>query len=370
MIQPTEPEHSAAEVGAPRAEAASSRTAVYIGFAVLAVAAHELQWALLPFVIAGLLAFVATPLVEQMTALLGCPRAAAAVAVFVAFISIAAIIGALGGPRLVDELWHFVSELPHIVTILAKNIMGDRTIDLFGRSMNATQLAQAAIADLRSLLGHAEPLTILGSVAYAAMFGVILVLVLLFYFLVNGPRLMRGLLWLAPPRRQPMLREICLNLDPVLKRYIVGMMIVLIYATTAAYIGLGLVLGIRHAVLLALLTGLLETVPVAGPALSIIVGGIAAIRYASGVGLILGYAIYATALRISIDQLLGPIVLGAAARLHPTVIIFCLLSGGVLFGLVGVILAVPVALTVRVSLSVLRQEPLIMHAKATERQSR
>ena len=58
-----------------------------------------------------------------------------------------------------------------------------------------------------------------------------------------------------------------------------------------------------------------------------------------------------TALRLSIDQLVGPLVLGNAARVHPTLVIFCFLAGGALFGIVGVILAVPVALTVKVTLA-------------------
>jgi len=68
---------------------------------------------------------------------------------------------------------------------------------------------------------------------------------------------------------------------------------------------------------------------------------------------ILDYALYATALRLSIDQLIGPIVLGAAARLHPVLIIFCFLAGGVVFGIPGVILAVPVALLIKSTLATL-----------------
>jgi len=68
---------------------------------------------------------------------------------------------------------------------------------------------------------------------------------------------------------------------------------------------------------------------------------------------ILAYAIYATALRLSIDQLFGPIVLGSAARLHPVLIIFCFLSGGVLFGIAGVIMSVPIALAVKTTLATL-----------------
>jgi predicted PurR-regulated permease PerM len=81
-----------------------------------------------------------------------------------------------------------------------------------------------------------------------------------------------------------------------------------------------------------------------------------AVRYANGIGPIIAYALYATALRLSIDQLLGPIVLGTAARLHPVVVIFCLLAGGALFGIVGIILAVPAALVLRTTLAILYDE--------------
>jgi len=69
------------------------------------------------------------------------------------------------------------------------------------------------------------------------------------------------------------------------------------------------------------------------------------------------YALYAIALRISIDQLFGPLALGTAARLHPVLVIFCFLSGALLFGVVGVIMAVPVALTVKITLALLYDEP-------------
>ena len=61
-------------------------------------------------------------------------------------------------------------------------------------------------------------------------------------------------------------------------------------------------------------------------------------------------------MRISIDQLFGPLALGAAARLHPVLVIFCFLSGAFLFGVVGVIMAVPVALVVKVTLALLYDE--------------
>jgi predicted PurR-regulated permease PerM len=98
-------------------------------------------------------------------------------------------------------------------------------------------------------------------------------------------------------------------------------------------------------------------IPVMGPGAAAVMAGLVAVRYATGIWPITGYAIYAAALRLSIDQLLGPLALGTAGRLHPVTIIFCFIAGGVLFGIVGVIMAVPIALGVKTCLAVLYDDP-------------
>src|SRR5581483_4424730 len=137
----------------------------------------------------------------------------------------------------------------------------------------------------------------------------------------------------------------------------IGVFVVVVYATTAAYIGLGLVLGLHHAVVLAMLSGILEMIPLVGPGAAAVIAGLIAVRYATGIESIIAYTIYAAALRLSIDQLLGPIALGTAARLHPALIIFCFLAGGLLYGVTGVILAAPVALITKVTLATLYDDP-------------
>ena len=93
-----------------------------------------------------------------------------------------------------------------------------------------------------------------------------------------------------------------------------------------------------------------------GPAASAVIAGLVAIQEAKSIWSILAYVIYASALRLSIDQLVGPLVLGNAGRIHPALVIFCFLAGGVLFGVAGVILAVPAALTVKVVLATIYDE--------------
>ena len=137
----------------------------------------------------------------------------------------------------------------------------------------------------------------------------------------------------------------------MLLRYFIGVLAVVVYATIAAYVGLGVILGINHAVFLALLTGILEIVPVIGPTSAAILAGLVSLRTATGLINIFEYAAYATLLRLSIDQIVGPVVLGRAAHVHPVLIIFCFLAGGVVLGIPGVILAVPVALVVKSTLA-------------------
>jgi predicted PurR-regulated permease PerM len=335
----------------------STPTIIFV-LIVIALLLYELQIILLPFLISGVVAYICSPLVSWLASRTGFSRAFFALVVFVALLSIVALAGFLALPPLKRGLARVVFDFQDIAMSLAKSAIGDGSIDFFGKSINATQLAQAAVSSVREWIEQPEKLLLLGGVTFAALWAFFLIPTLLFYFLYSGPRVFRGLLWLVPPAHRSLVLDIWSKLDPVLRRYFVGILIVVAYATTAAYIGLGMVLHIPHAFFLALLTGVLEMIPAIGPLASAIIAGLVAVRYATGIGAIIGYAIYATALRLSIDQLFGPLALGVAARLHPVVIIFCFIAGGMLFGIAGVVMAVPVALIVKTCLAVLYDEPL------------
>lgn len=333
----------------------STTTTIFVLIAV-ALVLYEIQWILPPFVLAGLLAYICTPSIEWLTKRSGLPRALFALAVFLVFLLIAAAAGYLGGPPLVRELTRVFTDFESIVREATQRMLGGSKISLLGQPMDAAQLAQAAGSGVRNWFTQTGSAAVVGAAVFGTMFGFILSLVLLFYFLLNGPGIARGLLRLVPPAQRPLILHIWSFMDPVLQRYFIGVLAVVLYAATAAYIGLGLVLGIPHAAVLALVTGFLEMIPVLGPGASALIAGLVAVHYATGIGPIIAYAIYATALRVSIDQLFGPLALGTAARLHPVLVIFCFLAGGLLFGLVGVVLSVPVALAVKTTLAVLYDE--------------
>jgi predicted PurR-regulated permease PerM len=334
----------------------STQTTIFVLIA-LALILYEIQWMLPPFVVAGLLAYIATPAIDWASRRSRLPRLLYVLLVFGLFLLLAMLIGYLGFPPLVREMSRVFNDFETIVRELAQRMTGGGKVSWLGQPMDAAQLAATVSTGLRNWFAQTSILAAFGTAIFATMFGAILTLVLLFYFLLSGPSMARGMLSLVPPRQRPLILHIWTVLDPVLKRYFIGVLIVVVYAASAAYIGLGLVLGIPHAVLLALLTGVLEMIPVIGPGASAVIAGLVAIHYAAGIGAIMAYALYATALRISIDQLFGPLALGTAARVRPVLVIFCFLSGALLFGMVGVILAVPVALVVKVTLALLYDEP-------------
>jgi predicted PurR-regulated permease PerM len=311
---------------------------------------------LLPFVVSAIVAFVATPLVDWLAARTRAPRWLYALAVLLAILGLLALLGLLGAPPLLHELQRIAADLQGTVTGFLRVLLGNSTIELMGQRLDATGVGAMIAREAQTWMaqdGHILELAALGA---AGFFAGILTIVLLGYFLLDAHRIGRGLAWLIPPRYRPLTGRVGRDLQPLLRRYFVGVGLVVLYASTAAYIGLGLVLKIQHAVFLALITGLLELIPFVGPAASAVIAGLVAVQQASSGWSIIGYIIYATALRISIDQFFGPLVLGRAAYVPPVLVIFCFLAGGLLFGIVGVILSVPVALCIKVLLREIYQE--------------
>jgi predicted PurR-regulated permease PerM len=325
--------------------------AIMIGAVVLIVFLYFIKLILLPFVLAGIIAYILTPPLDWAAKRSGLPRALLAVVLFLILFGFTALMFLFAGQRLLVEARGIAGDLQGIIENLTRQAVGDGPITMFGSTVSPHDIAQSALTRLRDWIGQSDQIGMLTEYSLAFLMGVFLTIVLLAYFLVSGRQVARGIFWIVPPHRRPLVARIWTRLDPVLLRYFIGVLAIVVYATVAAYIGLGVILGINHAVFLAVLTGFVEIVPVVGPTSAAILAGLVSLRTATGLISIVEYAAYATLLRLSIDQIVGPIVLGRAAHVHPVLIIFCFLAGGVVLGIPGVILAVPVALVVKSTLA-------------------
>jgi predicted PurR-regulated permease PerM len=325
--------------------------AIMVGAVILAVFLYFIKLILLPFVLAAIVAYICTPLLDWAARRTKWPRILFAIGLFCILVGITGLIIAVAAKRLIAESTEIAAGLQGMLENFVRQAEGDKPVSLFGLSMNTHDLAQTVLVRVRDWIGQTDQIEFLVGYSFIALMGAFLAVVLLFYFLADGKRVAAGLFWIVPPHRRPLVARIWARLDPVLMRYFIGVIAVVAYATVAAYIGLGVILGIKQAVFLALLTGILEIVPFVGPTSAAVIAGLASLRTASGFINIVEYAAYATLLRLSIDQIVGPVVLGRAARVHPVLIIFCFLAGGIVLGIPGIILAVPIALLVKSALA-------------------
>lgn len=323
---------------------------VAIALAVLFLFLYVVRVVLVPFVAAAAISFILTPLVDRIRSWHPGPRWLDAMAVW--FAVLALTVGLLWwlGPMLAADVLSFGRNAPNAVHRIIQIFVGSNghltfageNVDLRGSTDMLLHRAQAWLA--------AQGGAIIAYFTASAAIGTLLTFVLMAYFLIGGERLVERILWLAPPEHRAEIHEILAKVVPVLRRYFVGVASVVFYAILLSWLAFGLIFKVPHAPLLAVSIGVLELLPVLGPAISLSLAGLVATQLGS-VEAAIGLIGFAVALRLSIDQIVTPLILGHAAYLPPVAIIFAFLSGGVFLGVLGLIIAVPAAATIKIALT-------------------
>ena len=304
-----------------------------------------------PFVWAGILAYVLLPVVALVERRFSMPRTIAALIVFVALV--ATIIG--GGrvlvPLAVDQVRDLQRSLPSLVAN-AQNTLAETADQLGLGDLDALLVNFAGITDLSQMIAR-------GAVPFVVGFGhflleLLVFLIATFFLLRDAPRLFQWLRRLLPPSQRNEIIPLFAQVNTLLGRYVRGQIFLIGVMATVTVIGLS-VLQVPFALLLALMTGVLEVIPIVGPITAGAIACLVALGHPAPWGLsqIWYVAIVAamyTVLRHLEDYFVIPFVIGRIVKLHPAVVIFSLLTGGALFGLLGVLVAVPVAATLRLVL--------------------
>jgi predicted PurR-regulated permease PerM len=275
---------------------------------------------------------------------------------YLVLLALASLFGYAIGINAARDLLQLAGQAPAIARNLIEQATGPNGIALFGTTYTTDDIMHAITAGFRELMATGV-VAKAGGLTISALFALALTFVLAPYFMISGPRLVAGAIWLIPPERRHSVVELLPKIVPMLRRYLIGIVLVVIYASTVAWIGFGLVFHLSNAVLLAITVGVLELVPVIGPLSSATLVGLVAVQQASlhAAILLVGFVV---ALRLSVDNLVGPLVLGSVTRLHPVVIIAGFTCGAMLFGVLGLLLAVPVAVCIKITLEHYYAEPI------------
>ncbi len=167
-----------------------------------------------------------------------------------------------------------------------------------------------------------------------------LALVMSFYWLTNRERFLETVLHLSPVRHRAKTLQVWTDIEQTLGAYVRGQAILMLAVGIASFIGL-LLLGVPYALPLAVVAGLTEAIPVVGP----IIGAVPAVLIAFSVSPITGLLV--VALYLVIQQLesnvLVPKVMESNVGVNSLVVVVALVAGGTLNGVVGAILAIPIA---------------------------
>ena len=328
-------------------------TAVALGVAGLAFVTYQLIDILLVLFLGVVVAAALQPWHVQL-AHLGIPKGAAVLLIYVLFLAVISLIGLLVGPVLVEQGSAFAAGFPELYA-------------------NAVAALRASPAPVLRLLGNSLPafaaLTHNVTGLYPAFFTSLLefttttvsfflhfiaVLAIGFYWTLEVPRLERLLLSLLPVTRRTHVLNIWHEIEFKLGAFIRGQGLTMLTMGVAAGIGY-VMIGLPNALVLAVLAGLLEVVPILGPFLAAVPAVLIALTLGlNSTLLVIGYF---ALLQTIESNVLVPRIMGHAVGVSPLVGLFSLLAFGTLFGILGAFIAIPLAAIIQVLLDSLVVNP-------------
>ncbi|MDX6538823.1 MAG: hypothetical protein QOI71_433 [Gaiellales bacterium] len=323
------------------------------------VFAGAVRHALFVFVISGIIAMLLNPLVSTLTSL----RLPRGLAVLVVYLSLATVIvGAIGlaGVAAVDQVTSATNTVSQEFDKQPgqKESSAERRVDRFQTWLDQRGLSRVHVKDIGNRLVQNIQKKGLGDYAKRAvdigqriasqvvqgLIELLLVLVISIYLLLDAPRIARGIDRVFPPGADG------IRLGPQVQRglirYVRGQATVSLLIGASSGVGVEILSltgvwpeGSRYALILALWAMATEVIPYVGPILGALPALVLAAIHSPYTALWVGL------FYLAVHQLEGhvivPRVMGQALGAHPLLVIFALIAGAELYGIVGALLALP-----------------------------
>lgn len=217
------------------------------------------------------------------------------------------------------------------------------------------QTGQDVMASAGQALGY---LTLAASVVFTAM----VILVLAFYWTLEGPRIIQSFLLFVPQNQRESISELISAMETKVGSYIAGQGVLCLVIGIMALLAYRLI-GLPNALVLALIAGVLEAVPMVGPLLGAIPAALVALSIAPEK---LVWVIVATVVIQQLENsLLVPRVMRKAVGVNPFVTLLALFAFSSLFGIAGALMAIPMAAIIQLLLNRFVFHPSAMEPEAS-----
>jgi predicted PurR-regulated permease PerM len=326
--------------------------AIAAATAVVVYALVHLRVVVLPIIVALLASTLLLPLVRWLKAR-GAPDALAAAAAMIAATLLVVTVGAAVAPSVADQFDELRPQAEQGVRE-ASDVLAGPPFNVSDRELDRT--VDEGIARLRENSGPLARGLQSGAVLLGEIVtGLIIAVLLTFFLLKDGERIWGYLIALVGRRSRHDADELGRRAYTALAGYIRG--IALVGLVDAILIGIALaIIGVPLVVPLMIITFFAAFVPLIGAFLAGLVAVLIALVAGGLVDALLVLAAIVAVQQIE-GHLLYPVLMARTVHLHPAVIVVALAAGGVLGGIVGVFLAVPVAGVLSVVLEYARGRP-------------
>lgn len=265
------------------------------------------------------------------------PRALAIALMLLVVMTLVPLTALVLLPPLASEVVAAASNAPRLYEQIAALLVQYDLIPELSRETVIFGLASWVNSNSERIIGSAVGL---GSTVVSVFITLITVFTVAFLWLIESQPLRRWAVSLAPPVNQPLVDSIWGEIEDQLSGYLKGMIILCGAAGILAYFGF-VVIGLRSALPLAIITGLMNAVPIPGlgPALAALTVGLASLAQSpTQAALAVVWAM--VAIQIA-NNMLGPRILGGAVGVSPLAVIVSILVFGALLGWTGALLAIP-----------------------------
>lgn len=301
---------------------------------------------LVPIAIAGFFYYLLRPIVNYLERR-KIKRSLGVLLIFLVFIGVFAIFIVVVWPTLKEQIENFIMNAPYLVEDIQKQINQLQQSPIWSRIIPSESEIYNRLMQFvdQAILWISNSISNFISVVSSVFVIIATVPIVLYFMLKEGFKLPPKLLSALPRRFRKDGQEVLSEIDSALSNFIIGRVILNLVLSVMIYIGF-LIIGLPYSLLLSVISFFLNFIPYVGAFLAsipvVIVGFIESPSIA-----IWSVVVILIAQQIQ-DNILAPVIYGKQLEIHPLTSIVLLLVGGDLYGILGVLLAIPAYMVLKI----------------------
>jgi predicted PurR-regulated permease PerM len=281
----------------------------------------------------------------------GIPRATGVIIIYILIAGLAVGFLAIVLPLLADQATEVSHTLPEYYTSFRSVLINsdNRLLQNIGRQIPAqVTLLVNRNPNTAEMLDQAGQTLFYTNLVLRGILGTLVVFLLAYYWTQESNFILRALLRITPPQRKKSIREFLQLAETRLGSYIRGQGLLCVAVGVIAFVAY-LLIGLPYTLVLAVFAGVMEMIPIFGPALGAIPAFLVALSIDPGKAI---WVVVATVLiQLLENAVLVPRIMKHSVGVNPIITLLSLIAFGSVFGFVGALLALPLAAIIQLLVS-------------------